>query len=316
MTLAPGRRLAAGIAWVALAAGGCGLGPGERSEGEATLLVTRGHGSERVAQASVADPTASETVLRLLDRELEIETRYGGGFVQSIEGLDGGVADGRSVDWFFFVNGVESGRGAAEVEVEGGDRIWWDLRDWTDAMRAPAVVGSFPEPFAQASTEAAERLPVRVECREARALCELVAGRLAEEGVDAAIARPVRASAPALRVLVGRWRRLEGYPEAKLLADGPGASGVFARVAASGRSLSALDVRASVARELGAGTGLVAAVRYGEAPPSWLVTGPDARGVRAAAGAIEAADLAQRYAVAVLPGGETLPLPLPAEAGS
>ena len=52
----------------------------------------------------------------MLDREAEITTRYGGGFVQSIDGLEGALDAGRSLDWFFFVNGIESSTGAAEVD--------------------------------------------------------------------------------------------------------------------------------------------------------------------------------------------------------
>ncbi len=103
-------------------------------------------------------------MLRLLDREAEITTRYGGGFVQSIDGLEGSGEGGRVRDWFFFVNGIESSTGSAEVDVRPGDRIWWDYRDWTDAMRAPAVVGSWPEPFAQASAGASAQ-PVRLSSR-------------------------------------------------------------------------------------------------------------------------------------------------------
>ena len=114
--------------------------------------MTRDYGSEQVLEATETDPAESETVIRFLDREAEITTRFGGGFVHSIDGTAGEVADGRSLDWFFFVNGLESPRGSAEVSVRGGDRIWWDYRDWTNAISTPAVVGSWPEPFLQAST--------------------------------------------------------------------------------------------------------------------------------------------------------------------
>ena len=116
--------------------------------------MTRDYGAETlVDEATDDDPPESETVIRLLDREADITTRYGGGFVQSIDGLAGAERGGRRYDWFFYVNGIESPVGAADVHVHGGDRIWWDYRDWTDAMRVPAVVGSWPEPFAQASAE-------------------------------------------------------------------------------------------------------------------------------------------------------------------
>ena len=46
----------AAAALVAVAAPGCGLGPGESSEGEARLTVTRDYGAERLLEATVSDP--------------------------------------------------------------------------------------------------------------------------------------------------------------------------------------------------------------------------------------------------------------------
>ena len=57
--------------------------------------------------------------MRLLDREAEIETRYGGGFVQSIEGVAGATEGDRRFDWFFYMNGIESPVGSADVQVSG-----------------------------------------------------------------------------------------------------------------------------------------------------------------------------------------------------
>jgi Domain of unknown function (DUF4430) len=297
------------LAAFAAALAGCGLGPGSTSEGTATLTVTRDYGTERMVEASVTDPDESETVLRMLDREAEIETRYGGGFVQSIDGVAGGTEGDRRRDWFFYVNGIESPVGSAERAVRGGDRIWWDNRDWSDAMRVPAVVGSWPEPFVQSSAEE-ERLPVRVECAGAPAPCETTAERLADEGVTVSEERLGRADqGEALRVLVGQWPEIEDDPAAAQIAEGPAASGVFAHF--DGDELIALDVRADSASRLGDGAGLVAAVRQGERPPTWVVTGVDDSGVRAAAEALGDSVLRDRYAVVVGAGSDaTLPVPV------
>jgi hypothetical protein len=308
--MSPSRGLRAVLAVVAIAtaASGCGLGSGERSEGEATLTVTRDYGVEVMLEASAPEPSESETVIRLLDAEAEIATRYGGGFVHSVDGVSGEVSGGRSFDWFFFVNGIESSVGAAEVGVRGGDRIWWDHRDWTDAMRTPAVVGSWPEPFAQASV-AGERLPVRIECRGAAAPCDDVAERLAEAGVRASTSADSRG--PALRLLVGPWARIADDRVAALLGHGPGTSGVFARFEdgfGGETSLLVLDQHAETIERL-AGGGLVAALREGERPPTWVVTGTDREGVAAAAAALGADQLEHRYALALGPGGEQMPLP-------
>jgi hypothetical protein len=268
--------------------------------------VTRDYGSQTVLEATTDDPPATETVIRFLDREAEIETRYGGGFVQSIEGVSGEVRERRSSDWFFFVNGVESSVGAGDAEVRGGDVIWWDYRDWTDAMRTPAVVGSWPEPFAQASA-GEERVPVRIECAAPTALCEATSERLAEAGVEADLARaggPEPAEPAALespRILVGTWARLSDDPTATVLDEGPAHSGVFAAFAAvpGGHRFSALDQSADPVRRLSPGAGLVAALREGERPPTWVVTGTARRGVERAVSLLDREHLADRYAVAV-----------------
>src|SRR6185436_10032571 len=110
-----------------------------------------------------------------------VSTRFGGRFVQSIDGLSGKGATGQ-VDWFFFVNGVEADKGAAEWQVSPGDRIQWDRRDWSAAMRVPAIVGAYPEPFLNGV--GGKRRPVRVECDDAHArACKDARRRLEAAGV-------------------------------------------------------------------------------------------------------------------------------------
>ena len=125
------------------------------------------------------------------------------------------------------------------------------------------------------------------------------------------IKRGLGESGAAPRVLVGPWDRVGDDAAAKQIEDGPGASGVFARFAGP-RQLDALDVRGETAERLQAGTGLVAAVRLGDDAPTWIVTGPDANGVEAAAARVDEEDLQDRYAVAIA-GRRTVPLPVEPE---
>ena len=131
--------LVAAVAAVALVAG-CGGGTGR---GTATLWVTRDEGRTVLLERSVP---AGETVLQALERSATISTRYGGRFLQSVNGLSGSIRSRH--DWFYYVNGVEGDRGAADYRLREGDIAWWDYRDWGRyGMSVPAVVGSFPEPF-------------------------------------------------------------------------------------------------------------------------------------------------------------------------
>jgi uncharacterized protein DUF4430 len=306
------RGLAAAAALAcAVAAAGCGIGPGASSEGTAYLTVTRDYGAQRLVEANVEDPPESETVLRMLDSEADITTRYGGGFVQSIEGVEGTTSGTRRFDWFFYVNGIESPVGAADVRVYGGDRVWWDYRDWTAAMRVPAVVGSWPEPFVHGSEGKA--FPVRVDCLGEDDDCSAVADRLEEEGVAASVGAPgARTEGELLRVVVGTWSEVSADTAAAQIEDGPATSGVFADLEPAGDGsydLVVLDAHGEEADRLGPGTGLVAAVREGEEQPTWVVTGTDEAGVEAAIELLDSDSLRDRYAVAVSPSGRELPLP-------
>ncbi len=306
MSWSRGTAIATALLCAALAVAGCGFGPGD-DVGEVELTVTRDFGAVPVLKRSL-EARESDTVMRLLEGSAEIETRYGGGFVQSIDGIEAARDGGSLEDWFFYVDGVESPIGAAEYELEGGERIWWDYREWSAANRVAAVVGSWPAPFVDGYE--GKRHPVAVECRAGGGACARVRGALAELGVAAAGGTP----AAAIRVLVGPWARLRTDPAAALLEAGLEESGVFAGFERQGGeyALVGLDEFGGAVRRFGPDAGLVAATRRYEAPPTWLVTGGTAAGVREAAGLLAVAKLRDHYAVASEDGIET---PLPVEAG-
>ncbi len=288
----------------ALAAAGCGLGPGG-GVGDVELTVTRDYGAKRLVSRSVGDVTEADTVMRVLERNAEISTRYGGGFVQSIEGLEAQEDFSRPLDWFYYVDGVEATVGAADYPLHGGESVWWDYRDWDAAMRVPAVVGSWPQPFLDGYE--GRRRPVAVECLGGGAACPTVGASLRGAGARVSPGLPE----DAIRVLVGPWARVREDPAAAQIEDGPQASGVFAEFQAGpgGYVLKALAEDGKSKRALGPDAGLVAATRRYEAPPIWVVSGASAAGVRAAAGMLSAAALRDHYAVAT-DGGEETPLPL------
>ena len=286
---------------------GCGAGSGKAPDGT-RLTVTQDFGSRAQRQFEAPKVSGSETVMRLLQRNAKVTTRFGGGFVQSIDGSAGGRRAGRPLDWFFYVNGIESSQGAAAVRLHPGDRIWWDRHDWGAAMRVPAVVGSFPEPFLHGS--GGRRLPVRIECADpAAAACDAVFKAMNALDIPAAKGGLGTAQVEdSLRVVVGPWVAARGDHALRQIEAGPARSGVYARPSADGRRIVALDARGRPVRTLGAGTGLVAATRAGDEPPVWAVTGTDDAGVAAAARSLTARALGRRFAVAVS-GGRPVALP-------
>jgi len=291
---------------LAVAIAGCGFGPGPGTSA-VSVTVTRGFGSHPIGALTEAHVPGSETVMQMLEHHFDVQTRYGGGFVESIDGRSGNSSE---TDWFYYVNGVQAPQGAATTAVNRGDHIWWDLHDWRATDSIPAVVGSFPEPFVNGVQ--GRRYPTTLECASnVSAACKQVTAVLTAIHVPVASQLIGTGSGPdTLGIVVGTWSEVAPEVAAELIAHGPGASGVYARFAGhAGDTLQLLNPDGQVVRTLGAGAGLIAATADSSSAPTWLITGTDVAGVTAAARDLTERALHDHFALAV-EGSTELPVPL------
>jgi hypothetical protein len=172
-------------------------------------------------------------------------------------------------------------------------------------MRVPAVVGSWPEPFVHGFQ--GKRYSTEIACDGSTKPCSRVAAALRSAGAGATRQGNAREK---IEVFVGPWSRIAGESTPHLLSQGPDRSGVFAHFVGTKKPLlELLNQRGEPAGSIGKGGGLVAALRPRDGPPTWVVTGTDARGVGAAANLL-GADLRDRYAVATQPGAGTIGVPV------
>ena len=133
------RAISAFVVLVLLA--GCG-GAAGGDEGTAQLWVTRDRGARLLVDTEVE---AGQTLMRALASKADIKTRYGGRYVQAVNGIEGSLD--KQHDWFWFVNGYEGDRSASSYRLRDGDVAWLDYRAWQREGEARVVVGAFPEPF-------------------------------------------------------------------------------------------------------------------------------------------------------------------------
>jgi hypothetical protein len=206
-----------GFAAVAAAALLAGCGGGEH--GQATVWITRDQGKTVLLVRHVP---AGETAMQALDRSAKIDTRYGGRFVEAINGLSGSVSSRR--DWFYFVNGIEATRGAVDYRLRNGDVEWWDYRDWGRVgQNVSVVVGAFPEPFVHGYGGKVRPAVVVGSGHAAKVLAKLLHGRVAAQAQNGAnvlrlVAGPPRFTAKMLPsgavefTYAGDAARLAGNP--------------------------------------------------------------------------------------------------------
>ena len=287
----------------AIALAGCGLGAGHGTS-DVSLAVTRDFGSHQVGAITKGKVPGSETVMRMLERSFRIGTRYGGGFVESINGQSGRSS---RRDWFYYVNGTMASVGAAQQAVHHGDKIWWDLHDWIAPEQPQAVVGSYPEPFVHGA--GGKRFPTTLECADdVHKTCQRVGAALGALGVPVASQTlgGGGSGTDSLAVLVGTWKDLRPSDAGAFIAKGPASSGIYAKF--SGGSLELLNPQGQVTRTLTSGAGLIAATAQTSSPPTWLITGTDPAGVAAAASSLNESSLRDHFALAIQ-GKQRLPVP-------
>lgn len=256
------------------------------SGGSTVIWVTRDFGTEEIASFE-ADVGEGNNVMELLQKHLNVETEYGGGFVNAIEGLESGYTgkaseEQRMQDWFFYINGILSGVGAPDYVPADKDVIWWDYHPWGEISFTPAVIGAFPQPFLNGyrGNNPGTLILAGTGCSEAG---RRLAVFLQEKGVMQVEVLPyeeARASARSrMTIVLAPWEELNGSSFWKGIQENRDKTGWFAEL--TPEAFYRLDMhgqrveeyRDSAAAILATGTGM------GDASALWLFTALDKEGV-------------------------------------
>lgn len=89
-------------------------------------------------------PLNGESVMELLEKNAEIKTAFGGGFVTEINSLAQDEKEKKY--WLYYINGILAQVGARGYFPKANDVIWWNYQSDGSGMVSFAV-GAFPQPF-------------------------------------------------------------------------------------------------------------------------------------------------------------------------
>ena len=124
-----------------------GCQPKSSEETAVRVIVTQDFGNELVLDESVII-SDSVNALDALHEVATVETKYGGGFVEAINGIRSQYSGSKvKRDWFFYVNGISANVGGLSYKLCNGDIEHWDFHDWRLRAFVPAIIGDFPQPF-------------------------------------------------------------------------------------------------------------------------------------------------------------------------
>jgi len=109
------------------------------------VIVTQDFGTKLILDKATKVNNGSNA-MDALQKVATVETKYGGGFIESINGIHSQYPKVKG-DWFFNVNGMSANVGALDYKLSHGDVEHWDFHDWSFHAFVPAIIGDFPQPF-------------------------------------------------------------------------------------------------------------------------------------------------------------------------
>lgn len=253
------------------------------AESTVSLWVTRDFAREEMFARKVPlEP--GKSVMNILQDNLQVKTQYGGGFVESINGLASGYtgADKKKKDWFYYMNGIITSVGAMDYRPIAGEVIWWDYHDWGSTVFTPAVIGAFPEPFRSGyrGVNPGTMVLVTPECEK---LGEKLAEYMRSLGVKEVEVKPYSESLlvedKKITLVVGLWNQLENSPYWQRMQKQRRKTGLFVELASD--YFATLSANGAVSQRFHENVGAIIATGtgMGDTTPVWLVTGLDQNGL-------------------------------------
>ncbi len=127
----------------------CSAAPTEKANAITIKVVaTRNFGQELMFAETLELPPGTPA-MTALESVADVETAYGGGFVNAINGVSSGFTGTQQTmaDWFLYINGIQARTGALDYALNDGDIQHWDFHAWGFRQSVPAIIGDFPEPL-------------------------------------------------------------------------------------------------------------------------------------------------------------------------
>lgn len=277
------------------------------------VVVTQNFGRDLMLEETIRIPSGT-SALEALQQVADVETAYGGGFVNAINEVRSQYP--AQEDWFFYVNGISTNKGAADYILEDGDIQHWDFHDWSFRIFIPAMIGDFPQPFLH-GYEGQVHPTVIVYADGLREEAEALERGLAELGVEDVSVKHTGeltdGDKQRSNLIILGTRDSDPVSEINTAWD---SLGFFVQF--EGDTMIVHDSKGEVEAEYGAGCGVVQATQSPWNPKGigacenvvWTVSGTDEAGVKSAVDALINRHDQFQYAFAVvITNGEIIRVP-------
>jgi len=247
--------------------------------GHIKIVISKNFGKEQLHNDIVA-VKESTNVMEIMKENYEIETAYGGSFVNAIDGLKSGFTGNKEkkskIDWFYYINGILTHVGAEDYYLKSGDTVIWDYHDWSSSMYLSSIIGAYPSNFINGyegnilKTEILSTDGYKTERKElfsflkSRGLkyleeASLYGREVEDDGVNS--------------IVIGDFKELIENNYIKTIYEDGTRAGLFFKI---GDNIKILDYQGNVSKEFKKGAVITSVLKnYGALGTLWIIMGND-----------------------------------------
>lgn len=249
----------------------------EKDEGNVQVIVAQDFGNERIT-SQLFKINAGDTVLDVMVDHYDIETAYGGSFINGINGLTSKFTNQKKrikVDWFFYVNGILSQVGSGDYELQSKDIIIWDYHNWEQTSYISSIIGAYPQNFI--SNDYGEALELNIlYLKGYQKAAQKIGNYLDEKGVKVHITKVQEVlleDEASNSIVIGDWDTAMQYEYIRKLYENRDRAGLFFEI---DDHVKALDSEGNIKKTFDKGAIIASTLKgYHNMSTLWLVTGND-----------------------------------------
>jgi len=279
------------------------------------LWVTTGFGSATIDE-ELKDYQQSYSIMDILRQTTEVETAYGGGFVQAINGITSTYTNifnsDKKKDWFYWINGLNANVGANDYLPKDGDIIWWDYHDWSHTVGPNAVIGTFPQPFVNGYNEVNNGTEIwytKNNEPEAETLQKLLLNKNVEKVTTNLFQQQDLYDRSKMTILLGEWSELKNNQQLNDLFQQGTKLGLFAGI--KDQKIYTTYVNGGISESFDSNSVLIVSIAQspGDTHPLWLIIGLNSEDIEQALTVLQDGQMIKKKVGVVISNGKVFDLP-------
>ncbi|QXM05264.1 DUF4430 domain-containing protein [Crassaminicella indica] len=254
-------------------------------DGKAHVIVSRDFGNERLSEKDV-NFSKDATVMEIMEENFDIETAYGGGFINGIDGLKSeftGMKDKKKIDWFYYVNGILSEVGASDYYISPKDIVIWDYHDWDNNIYGSSIIGAYPLNFINGhdgNVYKTEILYTKDYKKEGNALLEYLKKQGVKDIESMSLEKGDLKNLDSNSIVIGSWEDIKNIDYINEFYKNGSKCGMYFKV---DQDIKGLNNKGEVVKLYQKGALITSVVKeYGGAASMWLITGNDGECIKKA----------------------------------